>query len=333
MPKRWILLVLMLTACQNPPGGAASAAAKPDTTRSGDKPRQVASAPGSANNQIVALVDSQPVTWDMLKVPLIEAAGGQTLSEWILDRRIESALKFKGLSVNEQDIAKERTLLVSQVSGDADTTARLIEQLKIDRGLGSWRFDQLIRRTAGMRKLVAEGVSVTDPMVRQLYEERFGPKTEVRMILSASLPEISKLMTRAQGGEPFTDLAIAFSKDDSRNQGGLLPPISMHDATFPKALRDAADKLTLGQISSPIALESGYALLKCERKIPGNTVGYESVADKLRSEVRLRVERNLMARQARTLMEGVDVTVLDADLNEAWKKQKRLIKEQNLDSK
>lgn len=323
MNKRWFPIVLMMLTARLMPGGPLAIAA--------DKPRNAA--PPVSGGQVVALVEGQSVTWDMLKPGMIEAAGGQTLSEWILDRKIDAALKFKGLAIGAEDIAREKALLISQVSGDPDIATRLLEQLKEDRGLGAVRFDQLLRRTAGMRKLVASEVNVTEPMIRQIYEERHGPKTEVRMILSPTLPESSKLMTRAQSGESFIDLAIANSKDESRNQGGLLPPISVHDSTFPKALRDSADKLKAGEISNPIALPGGFALLKCERKIPGGAIAYQAIAEQLKTEVRLRQERALMSRQARTLMENVDVTVLDSDLNEAWKRQKRLIKEQNPDSK
>jgi parvulin-like peptidyl-prolyl isomerase len=328
---RWSWLFIgwigVLAACQS--GPRAGSAPSPAPAKALASPAHSGGVGGGG--QVVALVDGSIVTWDMLKPGMIDAAGGQALAEWILDRRLESALAAKGLAVAQADLARERALLASQLSTDADTTQRLLEQLMESRGLGPRGLEQLIRRTAGMRKLAAADLVVSDAMVRQLYQERYGPTVEVRMILCPSVGDASRVLARLGAGESFIDLAIAHSTDESRNQGGLLPPISPLDATFPKALRDAAGKLDRGALSPIIALENGYAILKCERLIPGSSVPFETVAEPLAREARLRIERTLMARQARSLMEGVEVTVLDAELNEAWKRQRRRIDRENLD--
>jgi hypothetical protein len=104
-------------------------------------------------------------------------------------------------------------------------------------------------------------------------------------------------------------------------QGGLLPPISAQDTSFPAAIREGAVRMVVGQTSQPITLEQGFAILRCERKVPGEGVDFATVEGGLRREVRLGAERLLMERQARTLMVDVDVTVLDADLDRVWRRE------------
>jgi parvulin-like peptidyl-prolyl isomerase len=181
----------------------------------------------------------------------------------------------------------------------------------------------LLRRNAGLRKLVASEVVVNDGMIKAAYEQRYGPKVSARMILVATLGEAQRVMERLGRGEAFMDVAIDVSLDASRNQGGLLPDISPQDATFPKAIREAVRGLEPGQITPPVAMESGFAVLKVERKIVPQAPAMESVAAELKRQVTLTAQRAAMERQARVLIDEADVTVLDAALNEAYGRQRR----------
>jgi parvulin-like peptidyl-prolyl isomerase len=180
----------------------------------------------------------------------------------------------------------------------------------------------LLRRNAALRKLVADDVQITPALIQQAYDQRYGQLTRVRMILSGSLKSASEALKRAQAGESFIDLAIELSEDASRAQGGLLPPISGEDPSWPQALREAAVKLEPGQISEPVALDAGWAILKCEKKIDQPKRPLAEVRTELRDQVRLRLQRVRMQQLARALIEKADVTVLDADLDRSWKQQR-----------
>jgi foldase protein PrsA len=271
----------------------------------------------------VAIVTGRPVSWNVLRPMLIEASGGMILSEYILDSQIVAELQSRRLAVSERDVEREKSILLNQLSSDPDQAVRLLEELRDRRGLGPRRFELFLRRYASLRKLVADEVQVTDAMLRQAHEERYAPQSVCRLIVVETLAEAGAVRQRLDAGESFTDLAIELSRDRSRNQGGLLPPISPHDPTFPTAISAAASRLTLHEVSDPIALDNGFAILRCENKITPEPVALEQVADELRQEVRLNVERNLMARKARSLLDSADVAVLHAELNEEFKRTMR----------
>ncbi|MBI1371189.1 MAG: hypothetical protein GC159_00275 [Phycisphaera sp.] len=269
-----------------------------------------------------ALVDGRTLSWAELRPLIVEASGGTVLGEWALDQRIARELKQRRLAVSEADVKREEALLREQLSDDPDQAVRLLDRLRDTRGLGPRRYDALLRRNAGLRRLVADEVKVTPAMVQALYEQRYGEKAVCRLIMVPNLSEATKVIKRLEQGASFIDLAIEVSTDSSRNQGGLLPAISPLDATFPKEIRDTTAKLQVGEVSPPIALEGGFAILKCERKIAQEPVPFDSVSNALTVQARLEVERTLMSRQARTLLQNLDVTVLDADLDRAWKQRK-----------
>lgn len=286
---------------------------------------EAAASPGPktrAEPETIAIVGGKAAGWGELRGAMIEAAGGDVLGEYVLDRQITAELGSRGLSVSDKDVDAEKSIMLSQLSTDKDQAARLLEQLRERMRLGPHRFDAFLRRYAGLRKLVAEQVKVTDAMVRQAYEDRAAEQSVCRMILAESLRDAAAVRKRLDAGESFIDLAIALSKDSSRNQGGLLPPIAPHDPTYPTAITGTASKLAVGEVSAPIALDGGFAILKCERKLRPESVPFDKAQEELRREVRLNLERSMMQRQARLLLERADVTVLNADLDREFKKRK-----------
>lgn len=306
---------LMIAGCQSDgPKGAGNAAAPA-------RAASPAAAMPPAASGTIALVDGQPISTAALQPLLIEAAGAQVLNEVILDRRLERALDQRDVKLTENDIEQEKQMLLGELADDRDRAVRLLDELRRQRGLGPRRFELMLRRNAGLRKLIEPQTQVTESMVRQAFERRYGRKKVARLIVVPTLTEAGAVLRRLEGGASFSDLAVEVSKDISRSQGGLLSPISPHDDTYPKAIREAVEALQPGQISPPVALEDGFAILRVERTIEPEAVSFDAVADELRRDVRLRLQRALMEREARVLLQEADVTVLDNALNEAWRQR------------
>jgi parvulin-like peptidyl-prolyl isomerase len=87
-------------------------------------------------------------------------------------------------------------------------------------------------------------------------------------------------------------------------------------------IRDVAATLEPGAIGGPITLEGGFAILRCERKIPASATGLAEVEAALRRGVRLRAQNAAMQRRVRVMIEEAQVTILDGDLDAAWKRQR-----------
>lgn len=268
------------------------------------------------------MVDGQAVRWSQLQHLMAERSGGLILAEVILDRQVQKALTQRGMTITEEDTDREKRLMRQTLADDPDEGARLLAELRADRGLGSQRFALWLRINAGLRKLIANEVIVPETAVREAYQQQYGPQTEVRIIVVQSLREAQDVLEGLAAGQSFIDLALAHSVDSSRTIGGLLPPISPSDRSMSKDLRDTAVALDVGQISEPIALKSGYAILRCERKISGRSLRYEDVADQLRRQVRRRLERMLMERRTRAMLEAADVTVFDPELKNRWQRRR-----------
>lgn len=167
---------------------------------------------------------------------------------------------------------------------------------------------------------------VPDAAVQQAYGQQYGAKYIVRLIVVKNIQDAASLVRQAQQGD-FAQLAMVHSIDQSKIQGGLLSPVNLFDATYPAAIRQAIGKLALGQISDPIALDDGFAIVRLEQKREPQAVAFEQVKTALTLKVRLQTERLRMSQLARRLLEKADVMILEPSLAENWKSQKRQLSE------
>lgn len=270
----------------------------------------------------IAYINGTAVTWADLRGPLLEAQGGTILAELVLDRALADRAARQGVNVTDADLRVERDMLRDSLDSDPDQAERLLRELQARRGLGDDRFARLLRRNAIMRALVKPEVEVSDAAMRLEYDLLYGPQFEARIIVLQNATKASQVLFMARDGDDFASLVHHHSSDSSREQGGLLPPISPADPTYPAAVRQALAKLEPGQVSDVIALESGFAILKLERKISARNVQFDDVKGQLAQRVSRDAERMLMSRLARQLLEQANVVSLDPVLGESWKRQR-----------
>ncbi len=82
----------------------------------------------------------------------------------------------------------------------------------------------------------------------------------LRMIVVASDGEAQQVLARLRAGEDFATLAAALSQDPSRSRGGLLGRLPV--SSLRQELRAAVQGLSVGQVSQPVRIPTGLALIK-----------------------------------------------------------------------
>ncbi len=301
----------------SPPAGAAGTSARPaaQSTRAD-------AAPPAATGPL-AYVDGQAVQWSAVRPALLEAAGGEVLTEYVLEQALRQRLASRQLLIDERQLDAERQIMLDLLAPDPDQAARLLRELRVRRGLGEARFRSLLWRNAALRLLVQPEVIVTEQALRQAYELEHGLRHVARLITVDSAAVAGQITAQARGGAAFVELVNRHSTDPTRNNGGLLPPVSPADATYPAALRRAMAQLTPNQVSDPIALEQGFAILRLEATIAPDGVDFAQVRGQLEVSVRREMERMLMARLVRTTLDDADVTVLDPQLSASWQQARK----------
>lgn len=295
-----LLLLPMLTAngCDAPP-----------STDAGRYDVQAAPPP-----RPIALVDRERVTIAEIEPQLLEAVGGRIVRERVLDARLARAAAQDGIVIDAGDLQRERDLLTATLSDDPDRAERLLDDLRRNRGLGPIRFEALLRRTALLRRLVAEDVEITDAALEGAHDLAHGPRRVTRIVVVEDLRAASDVRRRLDAGTPFATVAVERSLDASADRGGLLAPVSRLDPSWPVAFRKAVFDAEIGRVSEPVRVDGRTLLILVEAERPGTGVPLDAGRDDAEAAARLAIERLLMDRLARRLVPADAIDPIDPSL-------------------
>jgi hypothetical protein len=282
----------------------------------------------TGRSEAFAMVAGSEVSWDEVRPLLAEAAGGIVLEEVALETMLRAELRERGLALTDAMLERERLLLRETLATDdaarnADESQRLLDGVRRRRGLGPERFESLVRRSAMLRALVQERVVVDEASVERAYRIRYEPTRRVRIITTDTVAEAERARARIEAGESFSRIAAEVSTDPSSVRGGVVEPISTADPSYPDAIRRVLGRMSVGEMSTPIALDVDgqlqVALVVLDEIVePERSATLAEVRAELERLVRLREERLLMEALSRQLLAQARVTPVDAAAAWSW---------------
>ncbi len=309
-----VLLAVAIGACETAPDRSNEPASN---TPNRSRPSGLS---GARDTAPVAFFDDRPVRRGDLDAALTEYGGGVVLREHLLDLRLAKLAASRGVAVDEAMIAEELARLQASLDPDPDRAADLLAAVRMRQGLGDARFGALLRRNALLRALVAGEVRPDEAAISRIHDVRHGPRRRVRVVASGSLAESEAVLRELADGGEFTEIAFRRSTDPSRASGGLVPPVSRLDPSWPASFREAVFSLSIGEISAPVLVEDAWVVALCLDETPGDGTSIEAVRAELERLARLQQERVLMDRLAREIDADLDPRVLDPSLRDAWRR-------------
>ncbi len=120
-----------------------------------------------------------------------------------------------------------------------------------------------------------EAVGIRDIFIKyNMSEVDFRKKAEERA---------KDVMAKLKAGKDFAEMASIHSDDISKAKGGDVGFI--HKDSFAPEIEGIAFSLKIGQMSSPIATEYGYHIIKVEGKKPSRQILLAETKEKLRGEL------------------------------------------------
>ncbi|WP_147867616.1 peptidylprolyl isomerase [Stieleria maiorica] len=225
---------------------------------------------GQENNSVVAVVNADPITRQMLATATLERYGETVLDNVIVNRQlILQACQDRGLEVTQAEVAQEITRLATKFGFSVpDYLGLLQEERDIDPGQYG---REIVWPMLALRKLVADQVEPTEEEFNRAYLAQYGEAVKCRMIMVADEQRARQLHQQATTTPAaFGALAKANSEDEvSASVGGLIPPIRRY--TGDSRLEDAAFALANDQISPVMQVADQWIFLQAVRRIPATT--------------------------------------------------------------
>ena len=274
-----------------------------------------------------ALWKGQAIEWSELQPLLSERAGASTIEEVMLGRQLDALLKERNLVIDDALLRAEQQQVLDSLSDNADRSERLLLELRAVQGLGERRWNNLLRRNAAARRLVADQVHVTHDAIEAALDASHWARRRCRVMALPDLRQCAEAKRRIESGEPFGEVAASVSTDRSAARGGLVNPVSRLDPTWPSAFRQTLWSLQPHGVSSPVLVDSGYVLIQLEEELPASTMDAAMARVKAERDVRRGQERV----QMEALLSGLrqaqhDVVLFDASLQDGWDRVKNASK-------
>lgn len=273
-----------------------------------------------AGDRAVAAWQGRTVTWQDLRPALVELGGATALRDAFLDSAIAQALAERSISIGPESIERERRALTESLDPDPNTAERLLTEIRARQGLGPVRFEQLLRRNAGLRALVQPDVRLTEDAIARQHEVMHGAKRVCRVIAVPSVAQAEEIRRQLDAGASFADLAAQRSTDPSGSRGGLLPPVSRVDPTWPQPFRDALFAMPIGTISAPTLVDRDYLIIRAEEERSADGLTLASTRPAVEAALRQAQERVLMEERARQLLGEVNPSFYESDFGAAWRR-------------
>lgn len=260
---------------------------------------------------VIALVNGEQVSEKEWIDTLRRVYGQQVLSVMVNHVLVRQAAAKRGIKLTDAEAQAAFDKSVAQAGGMDGLLQKLEE---VGQTLQDYR--ELLRTEALLRKLVEGTVTVTDEDLQGAYQEQYGPRADVQVIVVKTRPEADQVVTQAKSGVDFGQLADRRSTDvyTLRNHSFLPTPLSK--GFFPKpfgnvivtqAMADVIFSLKPGDIASPQQGPDAFYVFKLVELYPGKDVKFETVKDQIKADF-TEVKTGAQADQyMQKLAEGADV--------------------------
>lgn len=213
----------------------------------------------------------------------------------LVDRAAALGMKLRPEYLDQviEDIKKEQN-----ITNEADFMAQLKRE-----GLTLDALRRNIERSVVVRQIRARDIDpkaqVSEADVRAEYERRkaadFTRKATVHLMEivtkgDGAAAAAEALVARLRKGEDFETLARENSVSASRSAGGDLGRVEPDDLN--PALSSAIAALRPGEVSSPVAVDGSYWILKVQERLADEVTAFDQVKERLQEELsRARFEK------------------------------------------
>ncbi|RBW67658.1 peptidyl-prolyl cis-trans isomerase [Bacillus taeanensis] len=236
---------------------------------------------GESSNNTAVYVGEKPIL-EQDWIAVLKNRYGQLVMEEMINKEVVFQLaEQEGIKVSDEEI-QQYLVLFGGMAGEDMTEQEQSPSLNQDQLYENIRYSILLE------ELVTRDVVIKEEELQRFYEENqslFTNETLYRLshIVSPTIEEAQQVWSELSEGSDFSTLARERSIDIfSANQGGDLGVISKDSTYWPDGYKEKAEKLEEGSYSEPISTTDGYAILKLEDKIKGNSYDFSEVRNHVR---------------------------------------------------
>ena len=273
-----------------------------------------------ADKNVVAVVNGEEVNRDRLADLLIDMYGNEGLGMLIRRTLVKQESIKRNVTVTEEEIAERIGALVGgQIKQqmkkggikDEEALKRELEKAKLTLDQYKKNIQKRFKLSNGQveaellaEKIIKKTIKITDEELREAYEEQLGEKILARQIVLRTSRDAERNLERIKTGADFEALARKESVDrNSASRGGKMRPFGPK-GTIGKEVAN----LKNGEVSKIIKTDSGYHIIKIEKRIPRSLKKFSEVKEDLAKLVTAQKVQTRISPWLLNLTESAEIT-------------------------
>jgi foldase protein PrsA len=240
-------------------------------------------------DRVVAKIGDHEIKFNLLEQNVYTKHAPEMVNQMLDRYSIQLEADALGMKLQREEIDQE----LMQMQQGYDSEAQFYKSMKEQIGMTKEELREDVYYKLLLERIATRNIEITDKQIDayiKAHPDEFKNNIQLRMqlIRTNSMEQANKVLELLKSGRDFEELARERSLDTvTANDGGDLGWVEENDPFIPASFIKVGINLKINEVSKPIEMDSGYAIIKLKDRKESSKGGTEQIKERVRKQLAL----------------------------------------------